>query len=595
MDRKSIIILAAAVGLYFLLTPVVDHFYPPKSMPVALPSTTHLEPEANNVRPAAPPSAAPEPGAAPGAEPSATEQILTVSNADLIWRFTSRGGGIKDVDLPEYPSVIRPAGQPALETNKLAGLNHNALLPVLAVMGRELEGDGDFALSRHGDTIRAEKTLRNGLRVVKEFDIGSNNLIEVTTNYLFKARLWLTNTSSQPLAVTNYTVVVGTATAIGPLDDPTALGVFWYNGAKAQNIQDKWFANPTFGCFPGTPRWQYQDGASNVVWTAIHNQFFALAAMPANPAQEVIIDKIRVPAPDLSGPTNAMSALLTNGYQTALVYTNAVLQPHQSVRQEFLFYAGPKDYNLLALIGEAMGNNRLNLIMDFGVFGVVSKLLLLSMNWLHATGLPYGLTIIVITVIIKGAFWPLTNASTKSQKRMQALQPQLKAITDKYKDDPAKRNEKTMEFYKQHKVSPLGSCLPTLLQLPVFMGFYWMLRGAIELRGAHFLWAFDLSQPDTVGKIAGFPINPWPLIMGATQLWQSHMMPPSPGMDPGQQKLMRWVPLLMIGFFYRMSAGLTIYWTVSNLLSILQLRLTKMTGATTPEPVAAPLPMKKKR
>jgi YidC/Oxa1 family membrane protein insertase len=593
MDRKSIIILAAAVGLYFLLTPVVDHFFPPKPMPVTLPAPTHSEPAANNVPASAASSAAPEPGAAARMEPSAPEQILTVSNAELIWHFTSRGGGIKDVDLPAYLAVLRAPGQPAPETNQLAGLNLNAPLPVLAVMGHELEGDGDFALTRVGDTIRAEKTLSNGLRVVKEFEIGTNYLFDISTHYLFKARLLLTNTSSQSLAVTNYEVVIGTATAIGPLDDATALGVFWYNGGKAQNIQDKWFANPTFGCFPGTPRWQYEEGAGNVVWAAVHNQFFALAAMPTNPALAIVMDKIRVPAPDLSGPTNAMSASLTNGYQTALIYTNAALQPHQSVKTEFLFYAGPKDYNLLAQIGEAMGNNHLNLIMDFGVFGVVSKLLLLSMNWLHATGMPYGLTIIVITIIIKGVFWPLTNASTKSQKRMQALQPQLKAITEKYKDDPAKKNEKTMEFYKQHKVSPLGSCLPTLLQLPVFMGFYWMLRGAIELRGAHFLWAFDLSQPDTVGRIAGFPINPWPLIMGVTQLWQSHMMPPSPGMDPGQQKLMRWVPLLMIGFFYRMSAGLTIYWTVSNLLSILQLRLTKTTDA--PAPAAVPLPVKKKR
>jgi YidC/Oxa1 family membrane protein insertase len=176
---------------------------------------------------------------------------------------------------------------------------------------------------------------------------------------------------------------------------------------------------------------------------------------------------------------------------------------------------------------------------------------------------------------------------------MQALQPQLKLITEKYKDDAVKRNEKTMEFYKQHKVSPLGSCLPTLLQLPVFYGFYLMMRGAIELRGAHFFWAFDLSQPDTVATIAGFPINPLPLIMGTTQLWMSHMMPPSPGMDPGQQKLMRWMPLMMIAFFYRMSAGLTLYWTVQNLLSILQLKLTKTTGETVP---AAPLvPVKKKR
>jgi YidC/Oxa1 family membrane protein insertase len=215
------------------------------------------------------------------------------------------------------------------------------------------------------------------------------------------------------------------------------------------------------------------------------------------------------------------------------------------------------------------------------------------MNGLHDMGLPYGLTIIGITIIIKFLFWPLTNASTKSQKRMQALQPQLKAIADKYKDDAAKRNEKTMEFYKQHKLNPMGSCLPTLLQLPVFFGFYYMLRGAIELRGAHFLWAFDLSQPDTVASLGGFPVNPLPLIMGATQLWQSHMMPPSPGMDPGQQKLMRYMPLMFILFFYRMAAGLTLYWTVQNLLSILQLRLTSATG----DPAAAPAPapvMKKK-
>jgi len=288
-----------------------------------------------------------------------------------------------------------------------------------------------------------------------------------------------------------------------------------------------------------------------------------------------------------------MSAFLTNGYQAAMVYPAAVIPARQSVETAFLFYAGPKEYKKLAEIGQAMGNN-LDLIMDFtGIFGFVSKLLLLGMNILHSGGLTYGLSIIAITIIIKLVFWPLTNASTKSQKRMQALQPQLKALTEKYKDDPAKKNEKTMEFYKQHKVSPLGGCLPTLLQLPVFIGFYYMLRGAIELRGAHFLWAFDLSQPDTIAMIAGFPVNPLPLIMGATQLWQSHMMPASPGMDPGQQKLMRWMPLMMIALFYKMSAGLTLYWTVSNLLSILQMKLTKTTDDTAPSP--SPVPVKKKK
>jgi YidC/Oxa1 family membrane protein insertase len=584
MDRKSIIILAAAVGLYFLLTPVVDHFFPARPAPAAMLATNHPPPTAPNVPGATSWPSASVPVTAARTESSTPEQILTVSNADLIWHFTSRGGGIKDIDLTHYPAVLLREKVPLSET-KLASLNHTAPLPVLALAGPELDADGDFALTRNGDTIRAEKTLSNGLRVVKEFEIG--------TNYLFQARVRLENTSSQPLRVPERDVIIGTATAIGPMDDPTAVGTLWYNGLKSQKIQDKWFANPSFGCFPGTPRYHYEEGASNVVWAAIHNQFFALAAIPSNPAPQIVIDKFGVPPPDLSGPTNALSAFMTNGYQTALVYPAEVLPPHQSVETAFQFYAGPKEYKRLAEIAQAMGNN-LDLIMDFtGVFGFFSKFLLLSMNGLHAAGLPYGLAIIAITVIIKGIFWPLTNASTKSQKRMQALQPQLKAIAEKYKDDAAKKNEKTMEFYKQHKVSPLGSCLPTLLQFPVFIGFYWMLRGAIELRGAHFLWAFDLCQPDTVGKIAGFPINLLPLIMGATQLWQSHMMPPSPGMDPGQQKLMRWVPLVMIGIFYRMSAGLTLYWTVSNLLSILQLKLTRTTDATAP--TLAPVPVRKKR
>jgi YidC/Oxa1 family membrane protein insertase len=585
MDRKSIIIMAVAIGILFLLFPVVDHYFPPKPVPIVVRQTAPSQPAAANLPPVAPPS-----GAAPAPalkEPSAPERIVSVTNADLIWNFTSRGGGLKTVDLRNYPAVIQQGAATGTVTNP-ASLNENAPLPVLALTGEALAGNDDYTLRREGTKVRAEKLLPGGLRVVKEFEAG--------TNYLFTGHLWLENTSSQPLRVPARNVIVGTGTATGPLDDPTATGAFWYNGVKSQNILEKWFANRTLGCFPGTPRWQYQEGAGNVVWTAVHNQFFALAAIPSNPAPQVVIDKIAVPPPDLTGPTNSMSALLTNGYQTALVYPAAVLAPGQKLETSFTFYAGPKEYNRLARIGDEMGNN-LDLIMDFtGIFGFFSKMLLLGMDGLHDhLTLPYGLTIIAITIIIKVVFWPLTNASNKSQKRMQALQPQLKAIADKYKDDAAKRNEKTMEFYKLHKVNPMGSCLPTLIQLPVFFGFYWMLRGAIELRGASFLWAFDLSQPDTVASLAGFPVNPLPLVMGATQLWQSHMMPPSPGMDPGQQKLMRYLPLMMIALFYRMPAALTLYWTVQNLLSILQLKLTKATGDPAAAPAPAPAVVRKKK
>jgi YidC/Oxa1 family membrane protein insertase len=576
MDRKTIIILAAAFAVLLLMSPVVDHFFPPKPVPVASPVFPTNTPVAEGI-------VAPTAALAPiEAQSTIAARFLTASNEDLIWHFTSDGGGLAGVDLVKYPAVIkRPTAEsgPALP----AALNVNAPSPVLSLPG--LQGNNDFTLAQTGQTVRAEKTLTNGLRLIKEFELGSN--------CFFKARVSLENTTSKPLTVPAHELIVGTATAASALDDPTAIGTIWYNGIKSQNIKAAWYANRTLGCIPGVPKTEYEEGASNVVWAASHNQFFVLAAIPSNPAPRLVIDKIVVPSPDLRGPTNSMSVLLTNGYQAGFEYPPAVLPPGQSSRIDLTFYAGPKEYNRLAQMGQTMNNN-LDLIMDFtGPMGFFSKVMLLSMNALHSLGFQYGLTVIALTVILKLVFWPLTKASIRSQKAMQALQPQLKVIADKYKDDPLKKHQKTTEFLKEHKVSQLGSCLPTLLQLPVFWGFYLMLKNAIELRGAHFLWINDLSQPDTVARIAGFPVNPLPLIMGATQLWQAQMTPPAPGMDPGQQKIMRFMPLIFIAFFYQMPAGLTLYWTVQNLLSIVQMRLTKNIGAAVPVP--APGAVKKRK
>jgi YidC/Oxa1 family membrane protein insertase len=178
-------------------------------------------------------------------------------------------------------------------------------------------------------------------------------------------------------------------------------------------------------------------------------------------------------------------------------------------------------------------------------------------------------------------------------KRMAALQPQMKAIQDKYKDEPAKMNQKVMEFMKENKVSPLGGCLPMVIQIPVFFGFYKMIQTAIELRGASFLWATDLSQADTVAHVAGFPINPLPLVMGVTMLWQARLTPPSPGMDPMQQKIMKYMPLMFMVFLYNMSAGLTLYWTVQNLLTIAQMQLTKAAPVGSVTVIAPPVKARK--
>jgi YidC/Oxa1 family membrane protein insertase len=207
--------------------------------------------------------------------------------------------------------------------------------------------------------------------------------------------------------------------------------------------------------------------------------------------------------------------------------------------------------------------------------------------------------IVLITVILKLIFWPLTAASTRSMKRMQALAPEVAALKEKYKDDQQKFVQKQMELWKKNKVSPMGGCLPMLIQTPVFIGFYTMIRSAIELRGAHFMWVSDLSKPDTLFMIPGldFPFNLLPLLMGASMLWQSHVTPPSPGMDPSQQKIMRYMPLLFLVFLYNFSAGLALYWTVNNLLTIMQTKLTKSKQPVVPSvAVVSPLtPLSKKK
>src|SRR5665213_1908561 len=165
----------------------------------------------------------------------------------------------------------------------------------------------------------------------------------------------------------------------------------------------------------------------------------------------------------------------------------------------------------------------------------------------------------------------LTAVSLKSSKKMQALAPEIALLKEKYKDDLPKFQQKQMELWKKNGVNPMSGCLPMLVQMPVFMGFYTMIRSAIELRGASFLWAADLSKPDTVFLIPritfipvlsspdGLPLNLLPLLMVAVMIWQAHLQPASPGMDPSQQKMMRYIPLMFLLIFYNYSSGMALY------------------------------------
>jgi len=217
-------------------------------------------------------------------------------------------------------------------------------------------------------------------------------------------------------------------------------------------------------------------------------------------------------------------------------------------------YIGPKVISLLK--GLNVGAEK---VVRFGWFTPIAKMLLLFINLTHKVTKNYGADIIIISVLLKILFWPLTKKSYVSMKKMQKVQPEMAMLREKYKDDKARLNKEMMDLYKRRRVNPLGGCLPMLVQIPIFFALYWALMGSIELRHAPFIfWIKDLSYRD--------PIYISPILMGASMLWQQKMTP-TVG-DPRQAKLMMLMPIIFTFLFLSFPAGLVIYWLVTNILTI---------------------------
>jgi YidC/Oxa1 family membrane protein insertase len=236
-------------------------------------------------------------------------------------------------------------------------------------------------------------------------------------------------------------------------------------------------------------------------------------------------------------------------------------------------FVGPKDMDILKQV-----DPKLQELINWGRLGFIAKPLFIALNWTadHVAH-NFGWAIVLVTVAINLVLFPLRISSMKSSKKMQALQPQIAAINAKYKNlslrDPrkAEQNQEVMELYKKHGVNPVGGCLPMLLQLPFFFAFYTVLTVAIEMRGAHWLWVTDLSQPESLA------IRVLPILLIITQ-FLSQKMTPSPGMDPAQQKMMLIMPIALGYMFYFASAGLVLYWLTGNLVGIVQQMLLNRGG-----------------
>jgi YidC/Oxa1 family membrane protein insertase len=395
-----------------------------------------------------------------------------------------------------------------------------------------------------------------------------------------------TNKGTQPIQSGGYYLYLGSAKPVHKNDSPLYLAYDWDAEGKSEHIDTMWYnAKKLFLFFGPDSRPEqtvYTSGTYQIGWAAISNQYFTTVASMQNgaAATEAWAERFALPNPD---PT----AKPQYGMDSAVRLPAFTVAPGKTVTQSVQLYAGPKFYATL----KGLGGGQERIITYFfsfwgmSVFRPVSVFLLNSMNVLHSWTGSYAIAIILLTLCIRGALWPVQNKATASMRQMQALNPRITELKEKYKDDPTRMQTEMMNLYKEYKINPLAGCLPMFVQIPIFFGFYRVLGTAIELRNSQFLWVHDLSQPDTIAHLpallGSYPINILPMFMAVTMIAQMSMQPKTG--DPSQQRMMMFMPLIFIFMCYNFASALALYWTVQNVFSIMQLYVTK--SRTAPVPV----------
>jgi YidC/Oxa1 family membrane protein insertase len=536
LERRVLI----ALFLSFLVLYAYQTFF---SRPAPKPASTATTATSSSTGSTpAPPSASeaiPSPSNAPAA-PAATSLVgessgrdVTVETPHVIAVFTNRGGRLKSWKLKAYRDRN---GDPLELIDPLLANSHP--LP--------------FSLSVPDGQTTA--TLNTALYSVRQSSANGNE--QVTFEYRNDAGLNATKEFS--LNPGSYTVAFRQEVSQGGSRlNPT---IQWGPGLGDTDSQTGRYAVKPEALFSsggsvsrlaaskitGQPNYEQEFD-----YAGIDDHYFAAFAIKPGHAK-VVYQPVQIPAPpDSKDPARELMAFS--------------VEPTSA--EPITFYAGPKDFDTLAAI-----DRNLVKAINFGMFSVIVVPLLRSLNWIHSYVGNYGWAIFILTLLINVVLFPLNHKSVVSMRKMQEIQPEAKAIQERYAKlkatDPAKQkmNQELMALYRDNGVNPASGCIPILLTLPVFLAFYALLTTAIELRGAPFIgWIHDLSLPD--------PYYVMPVLVGASQIL-TQWMTPQAGVDPAQQRMMLIMPVVLIFVFVSTPAGALIYWLVGNVWRIAQMQLT---------------------
>lgn len=461
--------------------------------------------------------------------------------------FATRGGGLTAWALKRYAG---PVGQPVQlvrsrpephVTLDLGGEKVELDQVVFATDTRQVPG---------GRVVTFTSGAPGGLQVVKRFTLKDNDPVvgldievhgvPVTAASPALEVGWL---GGLPRAEKNQKLETAAITAVASV------------GQSIEKVQPARSKTASTKRFPGA-----------VHWVGTHNKYFFAGILPPD---NVATEAVLVGEPGTDPVAGAALRLPVAG--TSATYA-------------LKLYLGPLSYTQLKPLG-------MDRAVDLGwkVILPLSRGLLSLMTWMHKLVPNYGWVIILLSILIKVAFYPMTISGMRSMREMQRIQPEMERIRKKYADDPQKMQQATMALYRDNKINPVGGCLPLLLQMPVFIALYPVLANSVELRQAPFLgWIRDLSAPDVLFQlpIASLEFRVLPILMAATMFWQQKLTPTNPS-QAGMTVIM---PVMMLFFLYGSPSGLTLYWTLLNVLSVIQQYLINRESPPTPV-VATPTPV----
>lgn len=474
--------------------------------------------------------------------------VYTISNEYLEVKLTDAGAAIQEISFLKAKRGERDSFV----------FNEHGQVPSLALSfeksGRLKLLNVAYQVERHSDDrIDFIYQSDDGLVVRRSFALNTSD----GEPYSIKHTSTIRNDGEQDLIFKNLYLNLGTVFPINEKELGHFLTVGTYNGDKAKftpinKVKDsRALSANNFGDLNnGLTR----EGRFD--WVSVQNQYYVGLLSSSISAKSVQV----LPVYDENEQELGISTNVAFSFDTIASKDSRALETE--------FYVGPKEFKRL----QGLGNYQ-DKVMQFGWFGFFSKLLLYFMSTIHSFVPNWGWSIVIMTVIIKLIFWPLTGKAAESQKGMAKIQGPMAELKKKYEKNPQKLQQETMKLFREHGVNPLAGCFPVLIQMPIFLGLFYMLRTAAELRYESFLWVSDLSQADTIAVIAGFPINLFPILMGVTMFYQMQIMPVSPTADPLQQKIFKFMPFIFLVFLYNFSSGLVIYWTTQNILTIIQQKM----------------------